>query len=250
MIEYYQWLSQWSAWFSQPFVTMFYGTSLPILGGLLLGIVGALSPCQVSANMGAITYFSQRSIHQVGKGIEILFYLLGKAVVYTLLGAAVILIGKEVSNQSLPVFIWARKLIGPLFLLIGLYFVGWLRLPGNIGFSVSQRIETWANSFHGNTKAFLMGFAFSLGFCPTMFWVFFGLLAPMMLNVSYGLALPPIFAVGTAMPLIILFVAAYSFQLDQWLVKRMKKWGKVVQIVSGILFILIGINDTLIYWTL
>lgn len=95
-----------------------------------------------------------------------------------------------------------------------------------------------------------MGIAFSLGFCPTMFVLFFGSLMPLALQSSYGIILPSVFAAGTAMPLLLFAGLTVGFGLDRVIVKRVKRWGLWIQRIAGLMFIILGISDTLTYWTL
>jgi cytochrome c-type biogenesis protein len=247
-VEWYELVSRWSAELSQPFSQLFYQTQIPILGAILLGMVGALAPCQISANIGAITYFSQRSVHEHYRKLEMVLYIIGKVVVYSILGLLVFLLGNEISNESIPLFAWSRKFMGPLFVIVGLIFIGLIRPSITVGIKLSEKVEKWALRFGPNQRAFWMGAAFSLGFCPTMFWVFFGLLIPLALPVSYGFLLPSVFAVGTVIPLLLFFTLTFGFGLDRWFITRAKKWGHWVQLISGIIFILVGISDILAYW--
>src|SRR5699024_8468673 len=106
--------------------------------------------------------------------------------VFSTIGIIFWLFGESVSNQSIPFFVWARKMLGPLFIFIVLYLLNWIRLPGNIGQRASQRLKRFAQRLGGKWGSFLMGAAFSLGFCPTMFWLFFGLLMPLTFSSSAG----------------------------------------------------------------
>ncbi|WP_420167151.1 sulfite exporter TauE/SafE family protein [Caldalkalibacillus thermarum] len=95
-----------------------------MLGALLLGILGAVAPCQISTNMGAISYTTNRMAQGKKWLAEILSFFAGKTFVYFLLGLLVLWMGKELEALTIPVFQATRKIIGPLFLITGLYFVG------------------------------------------------------------------------------------------------------------------------------
>lgn len=246
----YEWLSQFSSWISGPFTALAYSSDIGLLTAFFLGMVGSVAPCQISANMGAVTYFSQRWIQEKISWLEIILFILGKTVVYTFFGILFWWFGKELSSHFIPLFIVARKLIGPLFIVIGLFLCGWLMLPGNIGFSLSERVKGWSNKVGRKGGAFVMGAAFSLGFCPTMFWLFFGILMPMVIQSNFGPILPTVFAVGTAIPLLLISGLYFGFGLDRWMIKRTKKWGSVIQKMAGVFFILWGMMDTYTYWTL
>nr|MBA5585279.1 hypothetical protein [Anaerobacillus isosaccharinicus]QOY36391.1 hypothetical protein AWH56_001460 [Anaerobacillus isosaccharinicus] len=61
----YQFFQQISHFFSEPFMNAAYGTEhIPILSALLLGIVGALAPCQFTGNLSAITLFGNHSLQK------------------------------------------------------------------------------------------------------------------------------------------------------------------------------------------
>ena len=89
MREWYVLLSQMSVALSIPVKRLADASQLPILGVLLIGLVGALSPCQLTTNLSAIAYVSRKA----GEGqvwSEALAYTVGKVLVYTLTGGAVI----------------------------------------------------------------------------------------------------------------------------------------------------------------
>ncbi|WP_245997311.1 sulfite exporter TauE/SafE family protein [Brevibacillus invocatus] len=105
------------------------GEQAPIIGALLLGVIGAFAPCQLSANVAAFTVFGRKTLGKGTFGISLFMFILGKVVVYSAFGGIVFLFGKELSSDAIPLFQWARKLLAPLFILIGLYMIGWVRLP-------------------------------------------------------------------------------------------------------------------------
>jgi cytochrome c-type biogenesis protein len=246
----YDFLSHISGWLSQPFSNVAHSTDIAIISALFLGFIGSVAPCQISANLGAITYFGNRGIKQNVPWVEMILYLLGKVFVFSVLGLLFWFFGKSISNESIPLFVYARKLLGPILIVIGLFLMGWIKLPGEIGFRLANRLSEWSRKIDGKGGAFLMGAAFSLGFCPTMFWLYFGLLMPIVLESSSGVFLPPVFAVGTAMPLLLFFSLYIGFGLDQVIMKRAKSWGGWIQKAAGIFFVLLGISDTFTYWTL
>ncbi len=246
----YDTLSRISAWLSQPFTSAAYSTDIAVLAALMLGIVGSVAPCQISANLGAISFYGNRYVQKIFSPWEIALYIGGKILVFSVFGILFWLFDEGVSNQSILFFVAARKLLGPLFILIGLYLLNWIRLPGNMGHRVSQRLEGFAKRLGGKWGSFLMGVAFSLGFCPTMFWLFFGILMPMTFRATEGPLLPSLFAIGTAIPLLVVFGLYIGFGLDRIMVKKLKKWGSHIQKATGLFFIIWGINDSFTYWTL
>jgi cytochrome c-type biogenesis protein len=223
-------------------------TDIAILAALFLGFVGSVAPCQISANAAATMYFGNRQVQAQFRWAEIVLYLLGKVLVFSGFGILFYLFGREISTDFIPLFSWSRKLLGPLLILIGLFMLGFIRVPISLGTRLSDWLQRRSKRLGGKSGALLLGAAFSLGFCPTMFVLFYGSLMPLSMSAPYGFVLPPIFAVGTAMPFLLFAGLAVGFGLDQKMIRKTKRWGRLVQRFTGILFLVLGIADTATYW--
>jgi len=249
MGEWYLVLSRFSAALTLPVSQVASQVKLPILSAVLFGLVGSVSPCQLTTNLSAMAYVSRR----VGEGrawSEALAYTLGKVLVYMLVGGAVIFLGLQLQQAAIPVVVAARKAIGPLMIIIGLGLVGFIRLRGSVG----RHLARWFQSRlprGGVSGAFFLGVVFSFTFCPTLFWLFFGLMIPMALISSGGWTFPAIFAVGTALPLLVFAGLLDSgSEMSETLMERLKRSSRRASQFSGVIFVLVGINDTLTYWFL
>ncbi|MED1801627.1 hypothetical protein [Brevibacillus porteri] len=88
-MDWYSYLYQYGAWMSKPFSDLYYGMGeqAPLIGALLLGIVGAFAPCQLSGNVAAFTVFGKNVVVRGGFRSHVWMFILGKAVVYSALGA-------------------------------------------------------------------------------------------------------------------------------------------------------------------
>lgn len=245
MYELFKWLNQFV---NDTFSTAALNSNIAFISVLFLGFVGSVAPCQISANAGAIVYFGNRQFQQKLFWFELLIYMAGKISVFSLLGLLFWLFGRSLSDEMIPLFAYLRKLLGPSLILMGVFLLGWVRLPGNIGFRMSYLLQTISHRIGGKWGAYLLGAAFSLGFCPTMFWLFFGMVMPMVLQSSYGFILPPVFAIGTAMPLLLFAGLTVVFGLDAIMLNRSKQWGKLIRIMAGGLFITLGTTDTITFW--
>lgn len=249
-MDWYTQLAQLLSYISGPIGNFYYSQQTPIVGALLLGLMGALAPCQISANLGAISYTTNRMTKNKVWYKEITSFFVGKTLVYFILGMIVLIIGEGIAQWSIPIFQVTRKIIGPLFLLTGLYFIGIIKIRGMF----TERLLQYrgiADKLSGNKRGFFLGVLLSLAFCPTMFLLFFGLLMPLVLNTGgYGLALPFLFSIGTFLPVLLFIGLAFGFGVDRTFIKKSKKVGRVVQIVSGVILILLGINDIILYWGL
>lgn len=242
----YEVFSQISNILTQPFLNLARSMeTIPILFAFLLGIVGALAPCQFTANLGAVTVYGNKSLQKQVAWAEILFFTLGKIAVFSLFGLIVWILGSEVKSNFTLYFPWFRKVVGPMLIIIGLFMLGIIKFYKTFSFgSIPKRLLK-----KGKLGAFLLGVSFTLGFCPTMFILFFGTLMPMSLSVKYGAILPGIFAVGTSLPLILSIFLIWYFELSGKLMnKEGRKIGLIVQRLAGVIIILLGILDTITYW--
>jgi cytochrome c-type biogenesis protein len=243
--EIFNWITNVVA---SPLTEVAYSSNIALLSVMFLGFVGSVAPCQISANIGAMMYFSNRQVQRRLSWIEISMYLLGKISVFSILGAVFWLFGQSVSQDMIPFFVFARKMLGPLLIIMGLFFLGLLKLPGSFGFQLSSYLKNLSGRIGGKWGAFVLGASFSFGFCPTMVWLFFGLVMPLVFQSSYGFILPPIFAIGTAMPFLLFVGLSIVLGFDTAMIKKSRQWGKWMQRVVGVLFLLLGVADTITYW--
>ena len=249
MTQWYLVLSQFSAALTVPVSDLADRVELPLLTVFLFGLVGAVAPCQLTTNLSAMAYVGSR-VGEARPWREALAYILGKVLVYTALGAAAVAVGLQLQAAAIPVAMAARKVLGPLMIIIGLGFLGVLRLRGSAGRGVSAWLQARLPP-RGALGAFLLGVAFSFTFCPTLFWLFFGLTIPLALRSGAGWAFPGLFAVGTALPLVAFTgLLAVGSGAAGGFVERLKRSHGVASRIAGVVFILAGINDTLTYWAL
>lgn len=228
----------------QPFMNLYYNFEhFTIAAAFILGIVGSLAPCQLTANSSALIIYGN---HSAKKGVtwdHIFLFLLGKIIVFSSLGLLVWLVGQEMEQELTVLFPWARKIIGPVIIVVGLVLLNVLKIRKSI---IIGKIPE--GIVKGRMGSFLMGVSFSLGFCPTMFVLFFVTLMPMVVSSSYGFLLPSIFAFGTTVPIFLIIFIIWYLELDKKILKKSRKVGLIVQKITGILLILIGISDMIIYF--
>ena len=116
--------------------------------------------------------------------------------------------------------------------------MGAVRLRGGLGTRLSERLRRVAPRA-GAGGAFLL----------TLFWLFFGLTVPLGLVSPLGVAFPALFAVGTSLPVLVLGgLLAAGAPADVG--DRFGRAGRILTRVAGAVLIVVGVNDTLIYWAL
>ena len=188
--------------------TLLDNSSTPVWTAFLLGLLTALSPCPLATNIAAIGF--------IGKDIENrkrifrngLLYTLGRILSYTLLGVVLILILKEGSNMfgiQKTIGVWGELVLGPLLFLIGLFML------------LGDRLNLPQFGFQGNAEGLARkggwGALFALAFCPTSGVFYFGMLIPMSATATAGYLLPVVFAIATAIPvLVVAWILAFSVQ--------------------------------------
>lgn len=244
----YQWylmLSRVGAPLQSGLDALLHSQSMPVVSALLLGLLGGLAPCQLSSNASAIAYVTQEDPQPGKLWRTVGAYIGGKAVVYLILGFLAAMLGLRLPVTAMALL---RKLAGPLMVLVGLYLFGWIRWrPSGDG----TRVGTWLTQRLpvSRSPAFWLGFAFSLAFCPTMAALFFAGLVPLVVEGQAGVVLPAFFAVGTALPVVIWAVALTAGReaAKRWL-RGVRRSDRIVRWAAGAVFVLLGLNDTVLYW--
>jgi cytochrome c-type biogenesis protein len=214
--------------------------NFPILTTFLLGVMTSISPCPMATNITAIAYISKEiktAKHTLLNGI---FYTLGRGASYTIL-ATLIYFGLS-SFQISSIFQgWGDKILGPVLITIGLIMFGIIKLNFGKGGEKIERIKNWLVQ-KGFIGSFLLGMLFALAFCPYSGVLFFGALIPLVLKSAEGLILPPIFALGTGLPVILFsFIIAFAVQKLSQVFQAMQKIEKVMRYGMATIFLLAGI---------
>jgi cytochrome c-type biogenesis protein len=249
VVAWYAWLSGLTQGFVVGVQDWSRGLEIPGLVVIVLGVVAAASPCQLTTNLGALAYAS-RQARGARPFTLALAYVAGKVSVYTVVGALVVIAGFRLEAASIPVIVVARKLIGPLMILVGLSLLGLVRLGTAFGSRVALGLRERLQPRRA-TGAYLLGVAFSFAFCPTLFWLFFGLTLPLALGSAAGWAFPGLFAVGASLPLLLIAAAlAGGLATVDRLSGTIGRVERPLRRGAGVVLVLAGLHDTLVYWLL
>lgn len=218
----------------------------PLIMAILLGLIGALAPCQITGNMSAITFYGNRTMQMKSNWQEIVFFIVGKVIVFSLLGFFAWIFGQSFETKMTVYFPIFRQAIGPIMIITGLVLIGIFKIK--FLNRISSLLPTVLKE--GKIGSLLMGASFSLAFCPTMFVLFFVWLMPTVASTSYGLVLPAIFGVATSVPLLIMLALIHFFYEKRVIIRFSMRMGRVIQNVAGVILIIIGVTDTITYWAL
>jgi len=247
---YYEALSTLSNWIGQPLGQASAHLNMTILTALLLGMIGSLSPCQLSTNLSAAAYISRRITTPWGMWRAAWGYFAGKALVYTAIAAVFIALGLTLADLSTAMAVAFRRALGPLLILLGVLFLGLVRPKLVVGLGASRWLQRLAGA-RSAWGSLLLGAAFAFAFCPTLFLLFFGFLVPMSGGSRVGFSFPGLFALGTTLPLHLLVgvAAASAPSLRRYTagVRGLDMW---LRRIAGVVFIVAGANEVLLYWVL
>ncbi|WP_107942372.1 sulfite exporter TauE/SafE family protein [Metasolibacillus sp. FSL H7-0170] len=216
----------------------------PIIAALLLGLIGAVAPCQLTGNISAITLYGNRTIQKNASLGIITSFIAGKVVVYSIIGLFAWLFGQAFETALTTYFPLFRKGIGPLLIFTGLVLMGVLKLKFLNRITSHMPLKLMQGKF----GSFLLGASFAIAFCPTMFVIFFVWLMPIVASSSYGLALPAVFGIATTIPLLIVLYLIWYFDVKGLVMKKSMKIGRLLQQIAGVLLIIVGLFDTITYW--
>jgi cytochrome c biogenesis protein CcdA len=211
---------------------------------LWLGILTSISPCPLATNIAAISYIARRvgSTHYVL--LAGLLYTVGRVVAYV--GLAFLLVSTALSVPGVSLFLqrYMHLLLGPMLIVVGMFLVGLFQFGvegGGISESLRKRIDTL-----GIGGALILGVVFALAFCPTSAALFFGNVMAS-LKVGSSVALPMLYGIGTALPVIVFaFLLAVG---SQKLGSAFNAVGKIewwARMLTGSVFLVIGIWLTVV----
>jgi cytochrome c-type biogenesis protein len=218
---------------------LFDNNSIPLFSAFILGLMTAISPCPLATNITAVGFISKDIQDRRKVFYNGLIYTFGRTVSYTLL--AVVLFYSANQFEISGFFQkYGEKIIGPLFIVIGLIMLDFVKIQFPGLSAISSKIKTnGQNSYWG---AFLLGIVFALAFCPYSGVLYFGMLIPMTISDGNAFILPVVFATATGLP-VILFAWLIAFTLSGVgkVYNNIKAFELWFRRVVAILFTLVGI---------
>jgi cytochrome c-type biogenesis protein len=204
------------------------------------GILSFVSPCVLPLVPAYIGYLSGRVAQEQSPGRAVTFahalaFVAGFTVVFTaIFGLAAGLITQAVGDYLSLV----RQVGGAIVIVLGLHLLGVLRLPFldydlRLGRSAAQRPQGYATSF-------IVGLSFAAGWTPCV--------GPM-LGAIFSLAMNEgeprravflffVYSMGLGVPFLVTALAVDALAAR---LRRLSRWMPVIERVSGLLLIVIGI---------
>ncbi|MFH1412469.1 MAG: aromatic aminobenezylarsenical efflux permease ArsG family transporter [bacterium] len=214
--------------------------NIPLLTAFLLGILTSISPCPLATNITAIAYISRKIKTVKHTLLNGLFYTLGRGLSYTILA---MLIYFGVSSFSIASIFegWGDKALGPILIIISLIMFGVIKINFSIKNEKINQLKEWL-ARKGYWGSLLLGVLFAMAFCPYSGVLFFGVLIPLVLKSTESLLLPPLFALGTGLPVIIFsFLIAFSMQKVSKAFQVVQKVEKAMRYIVATVFLVTGL---------
>lgn len=213
---------------------------------LWLGILTSISPCPLATNVAAISFIAR----DVGSTSRVVmngvFYTLGRTLVYVLLGVVIVTSLLSVMETAQFLQVRMNQILGPLLILIGIFLLGFVRLPG-LDLRLAERFGNRVGGIKG-VGPVLLGALFALSFCPVSAGLFFGSLIPLSLGAGSTLLLPTLFGIGTAVPVLLfaglVALGAKSVARAFGKLRAFETWARRV---TGVVFILAGAYLSAVY---
>lgn len=234
---------------------------------LYLGLLTSISPCPLATNIAAISYVGRKVGDPRWVMAAGLLYTLGRCLLY--LSLAVLLATTAMSVPAVSLFLqkYMHLVLGPIFLLLGVFLVGLITFSGG-GAMMSEGMQKRIDAM-GIWGALLLGVLFAVAFCPTSAAWFFGLIALLLgseagavtailtrigislpeASLPWGtIILPLVYGIGTAVPvLLVAFLLAYSAKSVGKAYNMLSKVEWWARQITGWVFVLAGVLFSLKY---
>lgn len=217
------------------------GIVLPIVYALGIGLLASIAPCSLTSNVAALAYVSEQISSPRRTIMAGLAYLAGRALAYGTIGLFVLAMGVAIIASTDSFRDYGTLVLGAILIIAGAVILDKLKLNFSIGSGIFSRYFDKLSS--GSVPgAFGLGVIFSLGFCPYMAALFFGLLIPLAIGSSaIGAGLPLVFGIATGLPVLAFTsMAALGVSRADEYVERVRKTEPLIRKLFGAGLIIYG----------
>ena len=217
------------------------------LAAFAAGVLSFISPCVLPLIPGYLSYISGLTLDEMqgtGDGamslgaarrrvlVASIFFILGFSFVFICFGAAASVVGQYMLERQRLL----AKIAAVIVIVFGLHTMGVLRI-GWLYSEKSVQVEKKATSLFG---AFFVGLAFAFGWTPCIGPILAGILAiaGTQQTVGQGVQLLAVYSAGLGLPFLLT-----AFAINQFFTvfKRIRKHYHLIEIISGLLLVLIGL---------
>lgn len=212
---------------------------LNIMLAFSAGVLSFLSPCALTLMPGYLGYLTGLGVDKGEDGNNranlvkrTLLFILGFSLVFILMGLSVTTIGKFLIRNKLLF----SKIGGILIIIFGIHTMGLFKFKLFNKQKKAININWRKRSFN----PFILGVAFSVGWTPCIGPILSSILiyAGSSENIFRGFVLLLFYSMGFAVPFLL---AAFLMEKASKSMIRLRKYSKIISIISGILLITMGV---------
>lgn len=217
--------------------------NISFAGAFIAGLLSFLSPCVLPLIPSYVTYITGLSFadlkaehpsHKVREQtvLHSLSFIAGFTVVFVLLGASATYLGSFLQEHMELL----RKTGGVMIVLFGVHVTGVFNLAALLG----EKRLTIHRKPAGFLGSFLVGLAFAAGWTPCIGPILASILivAATEEKVYHGMGLLLVYSMGLATPF---FLSSLALNRFLGFFNRYKKYIRIMEIVTGVFLVLIGI---------
>lgn len=220
--------------------------AMALISALWLGILTAISPCPLAANIAAISFISRRIGSPYKALMSGLLYTAGRTVTYLVVGSLMTAAMVNAPFMSHVLQKYMNKALGPVMIIVGMFLLELIDIGGGKGIDgekVQKRFES-----SGMWGAFLLGIVLAAAFCPISAALFFGSLFATAVKVKSIVLVPVFFGIGTGLPVmlfsVLVVIGAKSLGTVYNKIRTFELWARRI---TGTIFLVIGIYYCLKY---
>ncbi len=221
----------------------FFVPNVSFLVAFLAGLFSFISPCVFPLIPSYLSYISGLSMDELVKDNPTvrftavkhsLMFILGFTIIFVLLGAFSSAVGELLHS------IWLMRAAGIFIIIMGLFILGAFSKIKFLSFINRDAAINIKNKPIGLIGSALVGVVFAAAWTPCIGPILASILfiASTLHNTSAGAELLFVYAMGLAVPFLI---SSLSVNLFLSAFKRIKRFIKTIQVISGILLIAVGI---------
>jgi cytochrome c-type biogenesis protein len=216
---------------------------ISVLIAFSAGLLSFVSPCVLPLVPSYLTYITGISFKELTdvkataklRWVTVshsLLFIIGFSMIFILMGASASYMGKLLlRHQS-----WIMKVGGALIILLGIQFTGVINLPF---LQMERRFELRKKPL-GYVGSFLVGIVFAAGWTPCIGPILSTILIYASASQSFGtgILLLTIYSLGLGVPF---FLSSLAFNSFLSAFARIKRYMRIITVVSGLFLIGIGI---------
>jgi len=216
---------------------------ISILIAFSAGFLSFASPCVLPLIPSYITYITGVSFKDLTDAetrtklrwtttFHSLLFIMGFSTVFILMGASATYLGQLLIRYQY----WVMKAGGVLIIILGIQFTGMINLPF---LQMERRVELRKKPL-GYVGSFLVGIVFAAGWTPCVGPILSTILIYASTSKSFmtGVVLLTFYSMGLGIPF---FLSSLAFNFFLSTFEKIKRYMRVITIVSGLFLIGIGI---------